>query len=134
MLKDILIIDDDEVLLFLHEVIITDLITKDTTIRPYNNATDAFYYIDSMKNENKKTLILLDLNMPEVSGWDFLDKLNEAGLKDDIVVIIITSSINSSDKSKAKLYSQVIQFMEKPLLVDNIEDWKKNNQLKHFFA
>lgn len=134
MLQDILIIDDDEVLLFLHEVIITDLLTENTTIRPYNNATDAFYYLDSIKNENKSTLILLDLNMPEVSGWDFLDKLNEAGLKDNIVVIIITSSINSNDKLKAKLYSQVIQFMEKPLLVDNIEDWKKNNQLKHFFT
>ncbi|MEI7508117.1 MAG: response regulator [Flavobacterium sp.] len=134
MLQDILIIDDDEVLLFLHEVIITDLITENTTIRPYNNATDAFYYLDSIKNENKSTLILLDLNMPEVSGWDFLDKLNEASFKDNIIVIIITSSINSSDKSKAKLYSQVIQFMEKPLLVDNIQDWKKNSKLNHFFA
>lgn len=134
MLQDILIIDDDEVLLFLHEVIITDLITKNTTIRPYNNATDAFNYIDSTKHEAKSTLILLDLNMPEVSGWDFLDKLNEAGLNDNIAVIIITSSINSNDKLKSKSYHQVIQFMEKPLLVDNIEEWKKNNQLVNFFA
>ena len=120
--------------MFLHEIIIANLISKETSIKPYNNATDAICYVQSTIDENKKTLILLDLNMPEVSGWDFLDKLNENQLNENIAVIIITSSINTNDKIRAKQYSQVVQFMEKPLLVDTIEEWKKNSKLTSFFT
>ena len=58
-------------------------------------------------------LIFLDLNMPEVNGWQFLEVLTEK--QNQTQVVIVTSSTSIHDKEKAQKYAQVIDFLEKPL-------------------
>lgn len=73
-------------------------------------------------NENKNTdtlpdVIFLDLDMPQLTGWEFLDELesfnNEA--KKNVQVHIMSSSIRSADVFHSKKYACVNSFMTKPL-------------------
>ena len=67
--------------------------------------------------EHKPDLILLDLNMPKIDGWQFLERLNSTEHKSKI--IILTSSTSVFDKEKSKKYSNVIDFYSKPLNLEN---------------
>ena len=59
-------------------------------------------YILANKDKDKVFLILLDINMPVMNGWEFLDQLNTIVIKPLVKVVIVTSSIDSADKDKAK--------------------------------
>lgn len=59
------------------------------------------------------SLVLLDLNMPDISGWDFLDQLKEAGINSN--VIILTSSDSQQDKATASRYPEIKEYLVKPL-------------------
>ena len=58
-------------------------------------------------------LIFLDLNMPLINGWQFLDKMKEDNHYNK--VIIVTSSTSILDKEQSKNYSNIIDFFEKPV-------------------
>jgi CheY-like chemotaxis protein len=65
-------------------------------------------------------LILLDINMPEMDGWSFLDHLNQENFPLDIYVIMVTSSTNAADKRRAQSYPMVISFVEKVLTKEKV--------------
>jgi len=73
---------------------------------------DAYYGTDSMPD-----MILLDLNMPDVTGWDFLEMFDNlrALVTKDIPVFIVTSSIDPNDEAKSQHYTAVKGFFSKPL-------------------
>src|SRR5690606_971157 len=66
-------------------------------------------------------LVLLDINMPVMNGWDFLEEVNRRNLP-HLQVIMVSSSINTHDKATAMSYPQVIDYLQKPL---RAEDFKK---------
>ena len=72
-------------------------------------------------------LIFLDLNMPEVNGWQFLEVLTEK--QNQTQVVIVTSSTSKHDKEKAQKYAQVIDFIEKPLTKNTILSLKSKLDL-----
>ena len=72
-------------------------------------------------------LIFLDLNMPEVNGWQFLEVLTEK--QNQTQVVIVTSSTSIHDKEKAQKYAQVIDFIEKPLTKNTILSLKSKLDL-----
>lgn len=84
--------------------------------------TDAKVALDAiLSRECTPDFILLDLNMPELDGWAFLDELEKSHI--DIQTHILTSSINPSDFVRAKSYRNVKGFLSKPLrpeLVDAV--------------
>ncbi len=63
------------------------------------------------------TYIFLDVNMPFLDGFNFLDQydLLPANFKDSIKVIMLTSSVNPVDSEKASQYKQVYKYFQKPL-------------------
>jgi len=63
--------------------------------------------------EDKDALIFLDLNMPVMNGWDFLDAMKNRNIYHRI--IILTSSTSKIDLEKAKEYSCVVKYMVKPM-------------------
>ncbi len=69
-------------------------------------------------NEDTPDLIFLDLDMPLVSGWQFLDTLKTKGIH--INVIILTSSMSNQDKERARDYDTVVEFLTKPLTRNTI--------------
>ena len=67
----------------------------------------------SLVVDEEDALVFLDLNMPVMNGWDFLDALKTRNSK--LRIIILTSSTSMVDQEKAKEYPCVIKYMVKPM-------------------
>ncbi|GHA43080.1 response regulator [Salinimicrobium marinum] len=113
----VVLVDDDAVVLFLHKVLV-----KRSCLPPVafscKNAREALEEMKGSGVENTPYLVLLDINMPIMNGWEFLDAIQSEKFKDHIYVVIATSSINSHDHRKAEEYPQFIDYLEKPLSVE----------------
>lgn len=71
---------------------------------------------------DEKTLILLDINMPVMNGWDFLNQYLEKNQHRKDKIIMLSSSIDFQDQQKAKKYDCVEGFIEKPLTPDKFKN------------
>lgn len=67
-------------------------------------------------------VILLDLNMPILDGWQFLDEFIHLPLKKEISIFIVTSSIDPSDIEMAKNYKMVKSYIMKPITAQKLEE------------
>ena len=128
----ILIVDDDAGVLFLHELIVRESRFSDN-ITTFNRAGKALEYLEKLKDKISDCLIFLDINMPEMDGWKFLENLDKSNQYDRISVVMATSSVNRSDREKAKSFSRVIGYVEKPLDFETCEKLKKLESVNKFF-
>jgi CheY-like chemotaxis protein len=117
-LKCILLVDDDEFTNSLHRTIIEDVgISKNIEIA--ESAGAAIDLLECPRKEDCKApdLIFLDLNMPGLSGWDFLDMYSnkKKNCQNKSLIIILSNSTNPYDRKKAEAYEQVGGFRSKPL-------------------
>jgi CheY-like chemotaxis protein len=92
---------------------------KDTIVILKNRALDALDYLKANKDKEFKLpdLILLDINMPGMNGWEFLKEYNKLGkdLQSKVVIIMLTTSENSDDYKRAKAEGFVADFITKPM-------------------
>lgn len=109
----ILIIDDDPIFCFILQKQLPKDIVPLTKI--FNKAKEALSFIVQENFKDTKFLIFLDLNMPVMSGWEFLDVIKKNEYVCDFKIVVVTSSISAEDERKALSYSQVIDFLEKPI-------------------
>ncbi len=115
------IIDDDEVIIYL-----TGLINKDVEfcdkMLSFTDSGEALTKIKTALELNLElpSLILIDLNMPVMNGWTFLDELSKLKIGKDIPVFIFSSSINQEDINRSKKYKIVKDYIIKPLTVNKI--------------
>lgn len=109
----VIVIDDDAVVLFLHKLLIKKS-KLPSHIRDFKNAEQALDYLNS-RDSSTPLLIFLDINMPRCNGWEFLEHIENTPDANRIFVVMVTSSINLSDRKKAEKYSRVIDYIEKPL-------------------
>lgn len=114
--EEICLIDDDKLINTIHTRIITRIL-PDVQVKVFENITCALEYIKIQPSLRR--LILLDLNFPEGTGWDFLDQYGELELNSP--VIIVSSSINNNDREKAKQYPQVKDFLAKPITLERLQ-------------
>ncbi|HMW06765.1 MAG TPA: response regulator [Leptospiraceae bacterium] len=112
-LKTILLIDDDKITNILTKRILVQYnpqIKVDTFTNPY----EGLRFLEKLKeNKGEFPIVFLDITMPEMTGWEFLDKL--AGLNINPPVYILTSSIDRRDIERARVYKNVKSFLTKPL-------------------
>ncbi|HCN37141.1 MAG TPA: response regulator [Saprospiraceae bacterium] len=127
-IKQLTLVDDDELFVYLTTKAIekTNLVEL---IKVFGNGLDAINYLKEFK-DNPHALpevILLDLSMPIMDGWQFLDefiKLNPR-IGKDITIYICSSSISPDDISRAKSISEVTDYVIKPLTKDKFIDMIK---------
>lgn len=121
MLKSILLIDDDSVTNFVNSKIIKKQnIFESVVVKNSGNAALKYLY-----ETNIPTIILLDINMPVMNGFDFLDEYYKYGFNaNETTVIMLTSSVLESDKAKALKYNRVHSFLTKPLTVEKVLELK----------
>jgi CheY-like chemotaxis protein len=78
-------------------------------------------------NPDESLLIFLDINMPVLNGWEFLDKYLQIYSVRKDKIVILSSSIDFQDRQRANDYSIVSGFLEKPLTIDKI-----NGQMERY--
>ena len=130
MLK-VLIIDDDEIVLLVERKILQRCGFNYETLT-FQSGEAALNFLKK-EDKDQHFLILLDINMPVMSGWNFLLKMEELERSENIFVIMVTSSIDRYDKEMAKSYKSVIGFIEKPITTENCLQIKGLTQLADFF-
>lgn len=131
MLHKVLCIDDDPITLMLcKKVIIKSEFSE--IIDSVSNGKEAVQYfkniLDYKNSENEISVpdyTLLDLNMPIMNGWEFLDIISSTEfsiLHSSIKVIILSSSIDPKDIEKSKKYPIVIKFLSKPITQEKLQN------------
>lgn len=129
MNPQLLIIDDDEVLLMILEKIIQK-VNPHRNLRMYSSGRSALDFLEELKTEPMTRFLLLDINLKDMSGWDFLNEL-ESRNDQFSKVIIITSSVSKINQELAKNYPSVLAFFEKPItfdVINQIEQIIESNQ------
>jgi CheY-like chemotaxis protein len=129
---EILVIDDDDIVLYLNQIFLKENFDN-TTIKTFNSASLAIDYLNQEQNSSTEFLVLLDINMPIMSGWDFLDTIQQHAVNPNLHIIMVTSSLDKRDKEKAKLYPRVIDFIEKPINDLVCQKIKLLPSIQHFF-
>ncbi|HEY1063248.1 MAG TPA: response regulator [Daejeonella sp.] len=126
----VFIIDDDPI----HQRIAQIMISKHNLFDEYFSYTDAQKALDFLQeNKNNKEalpdVILLDLNMPVLDGWDFLETFETLikEFKKNIRVFIVSSSVDEKDLIRSKSYVAVKGFISKPLSPDIIRSIIETN-------
>ena len=120
------IIDDDEVYINLIKKII-DVKNLSENLLVFKNGQEALDYfksiIENESDEDFPEIILLDLNMPVMDGWKFLNEFTQIKTHSKIktTLYIVSSSINPYDVAKAKSYSLVTDYLIKPVNLDQFE-------------
>jgi CheY-like chemotaxis protein len=116
MSKRIFVIDDDAVTLLINKKLL-QANGAFTDIETFKNAKIAIDRIKELlsNDESLPDVISLDLNMPIMNGWEFLDALALIPEARDIPVIMFTASINRDDRFKAETYDNLLEYCEKPL-------------------
>ncbi|MBL4663824.1 MAG: response regulator [Flavobacteriaceae bacterium] len=120
------IIDDDDVYINLIKKII-DIKNLSENLLVFKNGQEALDYFKSimgnLSDKDFPEIILLDLNMPVMDGWKFLNEFTEIKRCSKIktTLYIVSSSINPYDIEKAKSYSLVTDYLIKPVNIDQFE-------------
>jgi len=126
--KVVLFVDDDEISNFVSVKTLEDARIADR-ILSVTGAREALDLIKEGINGNGPIpdLIFLDINMPIMSGWDFLEEYKEIRdrIGKKIYIIILTSSVYKHDKAKAATYEDVDDYTLKPLDISDLIVFKR---------
>ncbi len=133
-LCSILLVDDNPDDNFIN----TRIIKKSELIDPASvivkeNGLEAYQFLVEDFKKNKETydslfppsLILLDINMPKMNGFAFLDKLTnyeDNSLINSVLILMLTSSVAENDRKQAGKYSIVKDYLIKPLTTEKIQE------------
>lgn len=118
--KRIVLIDDDSTTNYLNKMIIERSQLVDEVLT-FDTANDALNYFKTKVEADEGSLVLLDINMPIMNGWQFMDQyiaLN--GKLKANKVVMLTSSIDPNDKQQAEENLSVAEFKSKPLSVEMV--------------
>jgi len=111
MFRKILLVDDDEASNFYSDTILREMdAAKEIDIA--EDGSEACHLLVPGKCPD---IIFLDIRMPKMDGFNFLDQLNKLGSCPNTRVVMLTSSTRKEDKEKAFSYKNVLDYFEKPL-------------------
>jgi len=125
--KRIILVDDDVIT----NLISTKIITMNTPhkVEAFTNGNEALEQIYNGLDKSAEQfpdIIFLDINMPVMDGWEFLEQFEKIPLatRGKCSVFLLTSSIDSEDIEKSKTYQSVFDFISKPLTANKIKTLK----------
>ena len=120
------VIDDDSIYIKLIKKIIETRKLCDNLLI-FNDGKEGIEYFEALQSKIGHhaipDVILLDLNMPIMDGWEFIERFTKIRheFEKTITLYVVSSSINQSDVDKAKSLSSVKNYLIKPLKIDELE-------------
>ncbi len=141
MIDKVFCIDDDQITLVLCDLVIKKAEFAREVITAKNGKEGLAFFSayfsksNGASKEDPPQLIFLDLNMPVMNGWDFLENylMKYAERLPETRVVILSSSVNTEDFLRANQYDVVIDFINKPLTVEGLENLREHEQLTTYF-
>ena len=130
---DVVLIDDDPFCMLINKLLWIDILPE-ASLHIFVDPYQGWDFITTRKNrDSKKYITLVDLNMPQMSGWELFDKISnlESDQKDKFLFYILSSSVSSKDKEKTKQYPFIMGYLEKPLLREDLD--KITEDINHEF-
>lgn len=130
-IRSLCVIDDDVIYQFAVKLSLNQLRLA-RQVHTFSNGELARDFFIASKNEPEALpdVILLDINMPVMDGWDFLDWFKDFKheLPGHIAIFMVSSSIDQRDVAKARSYAEVREYLAKPLtegsFYEMVELWK----------
>ncbi|NMH61511.1 response regulator [Alteromonas ponticola] len=118
--QDVLCIDDDDEYNFLTQEAFYDY-HYNGKLTFMTSAEEALDYLAEL--ETFPDIIILDINMPAMNGWDFLEKYEEKGFhkRFSSLIFMHSSSVFETDKERAARFASVKGFIDKPILLEDLE-------------
>ncbi len=114
----IFLVDDDPINNLINKRLLGKVGISDQIIE-FLEGEEALTQIEILPSEHQ-VLIFLDINMPVLNGWEFLEKYIQIFPNRQDKIVILSSSIDYQDRQKAREYQIVSGFLEKPLTLDKI--------------
>ena len=125
-LSTVLLIDDDEPTNYLNKLIIeeTGCAEKIKVVQSGNEAIK--YLAHTGKKVPPPELIFLDINMPAMDGWEFLEEYKKIS-KGKVVMFMLTTSLNPDDEERSKMIKEISGFKNKPLTKEIVLEILENH-------
>lgn len=124
-IKNLALVDDDEIFIYLTKNIIEETKLVDL-IKVFKNGLDAITFLKENSNDIDRLpeVILLDLSMPVMDGWQFLEEYIKLKPKigKKITIYLVTSSISPADIQKAKNINAITDYIIKPVTKERFID------------
>jgi CheY-like chemotaxis protein len=122
----VMLVDDSAIDNFVNKKIITRYQFAKNIIEFTRSAEALNYLINLSNNETEQipSVLFLDLDLPEINGFEFLDSFDllPQRIKTEIKIVILTSSINPADSVKCNTHGSVLTFIHKPLVKHNLDE------------
>ncbi|MGJ8687182.1 MAG: response regulator [Spongiibacteraceae bacterium] len=117
-MSKILLVDDCEATNFLHRLVIEEYGCAENVVDA-RNGKEAIEYLREINRDNgvQPELIFLDINMPVMDGWGFLEAYDQLDFdtRNSVVIVMLTTSLNPDDAARAAKGRNVKSFFSKPL-------------------
>ena len=126
--EELVLIDDDPVINMIHAKLLEKAFPAKKVVAFTNPEEGIAYAKLRLAKSGWRPYILLDINMPEMSGWEFIEELESMQNGKELPVAIVTSSIDQQDKVKAAQYPMVRSFFVKPFNPNKLSKGENNSQ------
>lgn len=120
--KTICIIDDEDIIQYIVKTILHN-ISNEIDVLSYMNGEEALTALKELPDTELPDVILLDINMPVMSGWQFLEEFvkTRSGNSKKVPIYILTSSTAPNDKIRSKVYKEIMGYINKPIEADTLK-------------
>ncbi|MEJ5993024.1 response regulator [Pedobacter sp. Du54] len=120
---NLLVIDDDDINIFIIKKIV-EKTGYNIEMVARNNGQQAIDYLNETISQNKELprLVLIDINMPVMNGWEFIEAYETLGIEQKVDMYILSSSVYENDIEKTKSYKAVKGFISKPLSMERLTE------------
>jgi len=119
----LLVIDDDDINIFIIKKIVEKTGFNVEMVAKTNGQMAIDYITMTLSlQESLPHLVLIDINMPVLNGWEFLDAYGQLNIDQKIDMYMLSSSVYENDIEKAKTYQSVKGFISKPLSIERLTE------------
>lgn len=121
--RSVLLIDDDEPSNMINERVIKKADFAEN-VMAVTSGLRALSHLNKTYDGKQPLpqLIFLDINMPAMNGWEFIEEFNKMPYAKNIIIVMLTTSLNPDDAARAKSIDAVDAFRNKPLTISMLQE------------